>query len=67
MVHGAHDSLVPLAESVQFAEALRSKSTREVVYLEVAGATHGFDSVASFRTRSVVRGVGRFLEWVLSS
>jgi acetyl esterase/lipase len=66
VVHGARDSLVPSAESVQFAEALRSGSTREVVYLEVAGATHGFDSVASFRTRSVVRGVGRFLEWALS-
>jgi acetyl esterase/lipase len=62
VVHGAHDSLVPTVESVQFAEALRAVSRREVVYLEVAGAMHGFDSVASARTLSVARGVHRFLE-----
>ena len=65
VVHGGNDSLVPVAESIQFAEALRAASTREVFYLEVEGATHGFDSIASFRTQSVVRGVRRFLERTL--
>jgi acetyl esterase/lipase len=66
VVHGANDSLIPVAESIQFADALRAISTREVVYLEVGGATHGFDSIASFRTSAVVRGVRRFLERALS-
>ena len=65
VVHGASDSLVPAKESIQFADALRVVSAREVVYLEVAGATHGFDSIPSFRTQSVVRGVRRFLERAL--
>lgn len=62
VVHGTHDSLVPLAESQQFVEALRLVSENPVVFAEIPGATHAFDVVPSIRTQSVVAAVASFLD-----
>lgn len=61
LIHGSHDSLVLPAESHHFAEALRTAGAR-AVYHEVEGAQHGFDAIASARTRAVAVMASRFLE-----
>ncbi|WP_375475733.1 alpha/beta hydrolase fold domain-containing protein [uncultured Jatrophihabitans sp.] len=63
VVHGAADSLVPVAEARLFAERLRAQSRHPVAYAEVLGAQHAFDIFPSVRSAGVVRGVARFLEW----
>ena len=65
IVHGTHDSVVGLAESRQFVAALRKASRARVAYVEIPGATHGFDTLYSVRTHRVVDGVERFLRATL--
>ncbi|WP_033296069.1 alpha/beta hydrolase [Amycolatopsis jejuensis] len=64
VIHGKHDSLVPVEEAQEFVARLRAKSRQAVVYAELAGAQHAFDVFPSIRSAHVVRGVERFLEWV---
>ncbi|HVA61117.1 MAG TPA: alpha/beta hydrolase [Mycobacteriales bacterium] len=64
VVHGRHDSLVPVAETRAFVERLRTVSTSPVVYAELPGAQHAFDVFPSIRSAHVVRAVERFLRWV---
>jgi acetyl esterase/lipase len=52
VVHGEFDSIVLPEESRQFVAALIDVGV-DSSYLEVRGAQHGFDAVASFRTRAV--------------
>lgn len=52
VVHGELDSVVLAEESRHFVAALRAVSA-EVDYVEVRGAQHGFDAIASLRTRAV--------------
>lgn len=52
VVHGEFDSIVLPSESRHFVDALQN-SGAEVVYHEVRGAQHGFDAIASLRSRSV--------------
>lgn len=52
VVHGEFDSLVLPSESRHFVDALREVGGT-VDYHEVHGAQHGFDAVASLRTRAV--------------
>ncbi len=61
VIHGRHDSLVPVAEARLFVEALRATSAAPVVYAELPGAQHAFDVFPSLRVAHVVRGVERFL------
>ena len=61
IVHGTHDSVVGVAEARQFVTALREASRAPVAYVEIPGATHGFDTLYSVRTRRVIDGVERFL------
>jgi acetyl esterase/lipase len=63
VVHGERDSLVPVAEAREFVRRLRETSPNPVVYAEVPGAQHAFDTFPSIRTAHVVRGIERFLEW----
>ncbi|WP_181773317.1 alpha/beta hydrolase [Amycolatopsis pittospori] len=63
VIHGVHDSLVPVGEAREFVQRLREKSKREVAYAEISGAQHAFDVFPSIRSAHVVRGVERFLEW----
>jgi acetyl esterase/lipase len=64
VLHGAHDSLVPVAEAVEFVQRLRGTSRSPVVYAELPGAQHAFDIFPSVRSAHVVRAVERFLRWV---
>lgn len=61
VVHGEFDSIVLTAESRHFVEALRSGGA-EAAYLEVLGAQHGFDAVASIRSRAVAEACVDWLE-----
>ena len=64
VVHGAHDSLVPVAEARALVERLREVSKEPVVYAELPGAQHAFDVFHSIRSAHIIRGVERFLRWV---
>ncbi|HVU73739.1 MAG TPA: alpha/beta hydrolase [Mycobacteriales bacterium] len=61
VIHGAHDTLVPVVEARLLVEKLREISTSTVVYAELPGTQHGFEVFPSVRTAHVVRGVERFL------
>lgn len=63
VIHGEHDSLVPVAEAQEFVQRLRQVSPNPVAYAEIPGAQHAFDVFPSIRSAHVVRGVERFLEW----
>jgi len=52
LVHGSFDSIVLPAESRHFEHALKAAGV-DVTYHEVFGAQHGFDAIASLRTRAV--------------
>ena len=52
VIHGEFDSIVLPAESEHFVSALRAVGV-PVEYFEVPGAQHGFDAIASLRTRAV--------------
>jgi acetyl esterase/lipase len=60
VVHGSFDSVVLAEESRVFVAALRLAGG-DVEYHEVRGGQHGFDAIASLRTRSVGRLVADFL------
>jgi acetyl esterase/lipase len=64
VIHGTHDTLVPVEEARLFVELLREASPRPVAYAEMPGAQHAFEVFASARTGHVVRGVARFLAYV---
>ena len=65
IIHGLHDSLVPFAESVAFADALRAVSTRAVDLVLLTGASHAFDAIPSLRTQLMVHRVRSYLERVV--
>jgi acetyl esterase/lipase len=61
LLHGAHDSLVNVAEARELARLLRETSTSSVVYAELPGAQHAFDIFSSIRGAHAIRAVERFL------
>jgi acetyl esterase/lipase len=63
VLHGANDSLVPVADARAFVTALREVAKNPVAYAELRGAQHAYDIFPSIRAAHVVRGVERFLEW----
>ena len=63
VIHGAHDSLVPVDQARQFVARLREVSKRTVVYAELPGAQHAFDIFPSIRSAHVVRAIDRYLHW----
>ena len=63
-VHGANDSLVPVAEAREFVRRLRAESHEPVVYAELPGAQHAFEVFRSVRTAHTVGAVADFLAWV---
>jgi acetyl esterase/lipase len=63
-IHGANDSLVPVAEARQFVQRLREVSREPVVYAELPGAQHAFEVFRSVRTAHTVAAVADFLAWV---
>lgn len=63
VIHGTSDSLVSVDQARLFVERLRAVSRHRVVYAEIPGAQHAFDTFHSIRSAHVVRGVDRFLTW----
>ncbi|MGH3449263.1 MAG: alpha/beta hydrolase fold domain-containing protein, partial [Haloechinothrix sp.] len=63
VIHGKHDSLIPVADAREFVRRLRATSSQPVAYAEISGAQHAFDIFPSIRSAHVARGVQRFLEW----
>ncbi|MFC5180962.1 alpha/beta hydrolase [Actinomadura harenae] len=61
VIHGSHDSLIPVLEARRFVDKLRDASDAPVLYAELQGAQHAFDVFPSYRTARVVEGVGRHL------
>jgi len=61
VVHGANDTLVPVAEARHFVELLRQRSPSPVAYAELPGAQHAFEILPSIRTAHTVGAVERFL------
>ena len=66
VIHGTHDTLVPVAEAREFVHRLHDISKQPVVYAELPGTQHAFDIFPSIRSAHVVRGVQRFLGWCLA-
>jgi len=62
VVHGTHDTLVPVAEAREFVEALRAVSDAPVLYAELPYTQHAFDVLPSVRSAHAVAAVVRFVE-----
>ncbi len=60
-IHGDRDTLAPVADARTFTSVLRRVSPNPVLYVELPGTQHAFDSFRSARTDRVVRAVHRFL------
>ncbi len=63
VLHGAHDTLVPVEQARLFVQRLREVSGSTVVYAELPGAQHAFDVFHSIRSAHVVRAIDRYLHW----
>ena len=66
IVHGDHDTVVPVENARLFVDRLRAASTNPVVYVELPGAQHAFDLFHSIRFDSVVDAIDAFAAWVRS-
>jgi acetyl esterase/lipase len=67
VIHGGNDSLLSSEDARDFVDALREVSHSPVVYAELPGAQHSFDTFHSVRAVAMVEGVARFLAWAWSS
>jgi acetyl esterase/lipase len=61
VVHGTADSVIPVGQAREFVERLRATSRACVGYLELPGASHGFDMIDGARTAAAVTVIGLFL------
>ena len=66
VIHGDHDTMVPVEEARRFVAMLREAIPGQVAYAEIPGAQHAFEIFPSVRTLFVIQGVERFLAWVYS-
>ena len=64
VIHGQHDSLVPVEEAHRFVARLREVSANPVLYAEMKGGQHAFDVIPSWRTIPVLDAIERFLRTV---
>ena len=64
VLHGADDSLIPVAEAREFVAELRAVSKAPVAYAELPYAQHAFDIFGSPRAHRSAEAVARFLSWV---
>lgn len=60
VVHGHHDSVVPVDDARDLARRLREVSEQSVVYAELPGGQHGFDLFYSPRFAAVIKGAEAF-------
>ena len=63
VLHGTLDSLVSVDQARLFVAELRRTSKKSVVYAELPGAQHAFDTFHSIRSAHAVRAVDRYLNW----
>jgi acetyl esterase/lipase len=61
VLHGSHDTMVPVGEARHFVEQFRRTSPSPIVYAEIPGAQHAFEIFPSLRGELVLAGVERFL------
>lgn len=61
IIHGDRDTLAPVEEARDFANALAEVSTALVLYAELKGAQHAFDLFCSPRTAHMLAAVLQFL------
>jgi acetyl esterase/lipase len=61
VVHGSADNVIPVDQARVFVDRLKVTSRSTVGYLELPGASHGFDMVDGARTRSAAIVIGLFL------
>ena len=66
VLHGSLDSLAAVKDGQIFAEKLKEVSEQPVVYAELPGAEHAWETIHSLRTEHTIDGVHRFLEWALA-
>jgi acetyl esterase/lipase len=64
VIHGTHDTLVPVESARRFVAAFRARAGSPCVYAEIPGAQHAFEIFPSLRSTFVIHGVERFLAWV---
>ena len=65
ILHGQDDSIIPVPEGREFAEAMRDMSTSVVAYAEIPHAQHAFDFYyGSPRGHYTAQAVEEFLSWV---
>lgn len=62
VIHGDGDALVPIEHARRFRDRLREVSSELVLWAEIPGAQHAFESFWSARTHYVVDGAARFAE-----
>jgi acetyl esterase/lipase len=65
VVHGALDTLAPVAEARAFVGMLRAVSTEPVAYAELPGTHHAFDVFPSIRSLQAVDRIERFAAWAV--
>jgi acetyl esterase/lipase len=63
VIHGSMDSLTLVAEARAFVARLRDVSTAPVIYAELPGAQHAFNTFLSIRSLFAVRATARFADW----
>jgi len=63
VVHGTHDTLVWVEEARRFIAELSAVSSQSLVYAELAGAQHAFETVHSPRTSHYMNAAAWWLEW----
>ncbi|MBS9534430.1 alpha/beta hydrolase [Mycobacterium sp. M1] len=61
VLHGVNDSLFHVEQAREFVRDLTAVSANPVVYAELPGAQHAFDTLPSLRVYHTVRAVERFL------
>jgi acetyl esterase/lipase len=61
VIHGAKDTIIPVAQAREFVAALSQVSQAPVAYAELPGAQHGFDMISNQRTVDTAFAVERFL------
>lgn len=62
VIHGTHDSVVPVEVARAFVARLRRVSRSAVAYAELPGLQHAYDMVHSPATEFTCQGVHRFIE-----
>jgi acetyl esterase/lipase len=67
VIHGTHDALAPVEDARHFVRRLRETSRQPVLYAELPGAQHAFETFHSVRTRHTLRAVTHFAEHVVAA